>query len=232
MPLINYFESGIVPYLYKWSTKNIELLWYGTDTTHNFTKHPNKTIWEHVKVSYKFNEHGFRTYEFEDYYNKNVNIALGCSQTLGVGMPVNSIWPSLIEQSTNLPMLNFGIAGASTDTIARALTNISHLFKINNVYILWPEYARFELYCSEEILPIIAGHSKIEHVWNLETVQSYNRFKHNQIITKLLSEKYNFNIFESSVNEQHPQIDDARDSAHFGFETHKNIAQILLTQKE
>ena len=146
---MNYFESGVMPF--SWHPKNQTRLWSGTDSPEGLVKNPNKDFWNNVAISYKYNPQGFRTHNLADYLGQTVDIALGCSFTEGVAMPVEHIWPSLIEQTTGITMLNMGLGGGATDTVARILTNIAPLFKINNAYILWPKIDRFEIYNQHDI---------------------------------------------------------------------------------
>jgi hypothetical protein len=225
---MNYHESGVMPY--SWQPKNTETLWSGMDNPEWLEKNPNKEFWKNIHISYKYNAQGFRTYPLEDHLDKKVDIALGCSFTEGVAMPIEHVWTSLIEQQTNIPLLNMGVGSGTTDTVARILTNIAPLFNINTVYILWPKIERFEIYYDsyiETILPMIAND---RHIWAMDKVQAKNRFMKNQQITHLLAEKYNFSINERGIDEFfYNQVDTGRDNTHFGYQTNINVAKSFLT---
>ena len=66
------------------------------------------------------------------------NIALGCSHTYGVGVEKDEAWPSL------LGLVNYGVPGCSTDLIVRTLPKILEKEQPDIVYILWPDWTRFE----------------------------------------------------------------------------------------
>ena len=65
-------------------------------------------------------------------------IALGCSHTFGIGVEKHEAWPAL------LGAVNYGVNGASSDLIARTLPDILEKEQPNTVYILWPDWSRFE----------------------------------------------------------------------------------------
>jgi hypothetical protein len=62
------------------------------DTEENYDKNPSQH-WGKYSVNYKFNSQGFRSREFKINSNKPVILTLGCSHTVGVGIPVEDNWP-------------------------------------------------------------------------------------------------------------------------------------------
>tara|TARA_B110000285_G_C15050800_1_gene576881 strand:+ start:391 stop:885 length:495 start_codon:yes stop_codon:yes gene_type:complete len=67
-------------------------------------------------------------------------IALGCSHTYGIGVERNEAWPSL------LGLVNYGVPGCSSDLVARTLPKILEKEQPDTVYILWPDWTRFEYF--------------------------------------------------------------------------------------
>lgn len=65
-------------------------------------------------------------------------IALGCSHTFGTGVEKYQAWPALLGAE------NLGKEGISADYIARTINNYLEQYKPNTVYILWPDWTRFE----------------------------------------------------------------------------------------
>lgn len=65
-------------------------------------------------------------------------IALGCSHTYGTGVEKHEAWPALLGAE------NLGIEGISTDYIARNINKYLEQYKPSTVYILWPDWTRFE----------------------------------------------------------------------------------------
>jgi hypothetical protein len=61
-------------------------------------------------VKYKINEHGYRGKNFLE--NKEI-LTLGCSQTFGMGIPENFIWPQVFSDKTNTEFHNLASPGDS-----------------------------------------------------------------------------------------------------------------------
>jgi hypothetical protein len=220
---INFWQETALPY--SWYPKNVTELWSGTDDIQN--QDPNWIF----PITYKFNKNGFRTHEF-DHATEKINLALGCSQTLGIGLPVEMTWPFLIEKETNIKTYNLGLGGASSDTVARLLTNISSLFNIHSVYILWPTYNRFENYNHNNVQEILPNNALIEHVWYMNEYNSQQRFFKNQAIVYNLKKLYNFNLHELYYDTTDWRIpgDLARDRVHSGFQSNLNLVNLFLTR--
>jgi len=66
------------------------------------------------------------------------NIAFGCSHTFGIGVEPHESWPALLE------LMNFGKPGVSVDFIARTCEARIIEHSPECVYILWPDWTRFE----------------------------------------------------------------------------------------
>lgn len=216
---------------HSWHPSNTTTMWSGSDTRENIQ--PN---WSDISIDYRFNDYGFRTHGLKPLLSQKVDVALGCSFTEGVGLPIESVWPSLIEQDRPYPMLNLGIGGASTDTVARILTNISGLYNIQTVFILWPEASRFEQYfpdfAESPILSITPGLASIEHVWYMDQINAQQRFLRNQTIVQLLSDVHNFQVIDQTLDAATKTIpfEPARDGCHWGFKPNQIMAELFLNK--
>jgi hypothetical protein len=221
---MNFWEEKSIPY--SWYPKNTEQQWSGTDQLQN--KDPN---WQ-IPITYKFNAQGFRTYDLLNLNDDKVDLALGCSQTAGIGLPVEMTWPYLLEKETKIKTLNLGLGGASTDTVARILTNVSGLININSVYILWPSYNRFEYFNTNTIEEILPSTATLEYVWNMNQNNSLQRFFKNQKIVHLLQKIQNFNLNELYYDTTDWRIrgDLARDQIHSGYKSNSNLVKLFLTK--
>ena len=67
-----------------------------------------------------------------------IKLAFGCSHTYGLGVERNEAWPFLLDA------INLGKSGVSVNYIARILPSCVELYKPSLIYILWPDYTRFE----------------------------------------------------------------------------------------
>lgn len=105
-------------------------------------------------IDYKFNAQGFRSDEFD---NQPGFIALGCSFTTGVGLPVEQAWPDMIARATGLRAWNMGMAGCGLDTCFRLLYNYIDVLKPKFIMMLAPDQDRFELHCRDIPVAIMHG---------------------------------------------------------------------------
>jgi hypothetical protein len=68
------------------------------------------------------------------------SIAVGCSHTVGVGVEPHEAWPNL------LGAVNLGVGGCSADYIARNMPKYLTKYNPNLIYVLWPDWTRFEYF--------------------------------------------------------------------------------------
>jgi hypothetical protein len=220
--ITNFWSEKILPF--SWNLKNKTVSWSGLDNLNNCDP-----FWN-IPISYQYNNQGFRTHDLTSQIDKEVNIALGCSHTEGIGLPIEMTWPAEIEQQTKITTLNLGLGQGSTDTVARILTNVSGLFSIKNVYILWPAFNRFEIYSHDFIESIIPSSAALEHVWYLNEFNSNQRFFKNQLLVHNLQKQYNFNLKEILPDSGWAVPGDlARDQMHNGPKSNQNLANLFLT---
>jgi hypothetical protein len=233
--MFNHWKKNTTPY--SWNPKKIQTKWSGTDNVDRFKQNPDFAKWQDIDITYDFSNEGFRTYDFDSLMGKEIDVALGCSHTMGVGLPIDWIWPSLVEKNRPYPMLNLGLGAGTSDTVARILTNITGLFQINTVFIFWPNFRRFEIYKDERADFIIPNHSELYHIWNMNPDISLQRFHKNKLIVELLHDRVEsivgpvYSDVKSEVKKQltgYDILDHARDGMHFGPETHKLVAKLLL----
>lgn len=102
----------------------------------------NNWLDEHA-IPYTFNTHGFRCGEFD---NSPGWLALGCSFTEGVGLNIDNVWPSLLEQQINQHIWNLGVGSSALDTCYRILDYYIDKLNIQGVFLLQPPHHRFEFF--------------------------------------------------------------------------------------
>lgn len=123
--------------------------WTSTDTKENFEKQGNKKYNE-TSIEYHFNSHGFRIQhkQNQEVTSDNIIACFGCSQTLGVGLPYEETWPFLLGELLNNSFVvkNYGISGASLDTIVRKAHNYLLENKPKIICCLIPDMFRKELF--------------------------------------------------------------------------------------
>jgi lysophospholipase L1-like esterase len=65
-------------------------------------------------ITYNINKYGFRCEEFE--FGARSVVALGCSYTQGIGLPVETLWPEIVGATLDLEVYNLAWGGTSADT--------------------------------------------------------------------------------------------------------------------
>jgi hypothetical protein len=188
-------------------------------------------------ITYQYNSHGFRCKEFN---NEPCYLALGCSYTEGVGLPVEQTWPVLLSTATNKSILNLGIGSASFDTCVRILDHYIDKLNILGVFLLQPHHGRLELFNKfdfpENFLPN-QSHSDKSHVYT-EWISSdknieYNVKKNTYSIQYLCNTKnIPYLVLDIDAEEQLGNLiitgeDHARDLWHSGISTQRRISNLF-----
>jgi hypothetical protein len=200
------------------------------------TAFEGKGNWTADSFDYKYNAQGFRSdWDFDPAIDQTVLLGLGCSHTVGVGLPWTDSW---IQQLGNQhyqdhQVWNCGLGGGSADTVARLAVNIIPIARPATVAILWPSLYRFETY--EQDTPVMQGAWTYEED-NLqyEDKTVYNNQCKNKMIVKLLQQTYGFELLELDVDDIFAKYsgmnlpepwEKARDGAHMGTAWHWQLQQ-------
>ena len=81
-------------------------------------------------------------------------VALGCSYTMGLGLPVHTVWPSLVASALGLQPYSLAWGGISADTCFRLADYWIPYLKPKLVVMLTPPMDRFELCMASGSTPI------------------------------------------------------------------------------
>jgi hypothetical protein len=198
--------------------------------------------WINNHFTYKFNSHGFRCEEFSD---DSTIMTLGCSNTVGIGLPVDKIWPELLAKELNMKCANLGIGGAGPDTMFRMCHGYIDIVKPKIVVLSDHHRGRMELFNTTDY-PTLIGHWKIDNPKSNNPIENftklwlsseYNDFfnrEKNILAIKRLCEKRNIKfVYDNSedflkrTNSLH-KYPLARDLLHVGVENHKLLVKELL----
>ena len=192
--LVNYWGTGFIPAIQD-NTPNTTSYWSGSDSYESFKQNPREGYSE-TSITYTFNSYGYREEEFFKDQRSNI-LCLGCSHTMGVGVRLEDVWVSQIKKMfPEHNVINLGSGGASTDTIARTLINVTDLFRPTVVFILWPSITRFETY-STNLVEKHGPWSFDTHDYRIiEDVNMYNLFCKNKLIVNMLADKHKFKLVE------------------------------------
>lgn len=243
-PWINDYPA----YQFNWAYRNSTQLWSGTDNKEMFLKNINdpeqsrllKLLkWDTREITYQYNSHGFRCEDFDD---RPCGLALGCSFTHGVGLPITATWPYMLSQLCGIHVWNLGSGGAAIDTVFRIFDYYITKLKPKFVCVLTPPLERLE-YCDVDGgFPIINpsdfnNQEKYAKEW---LWQSFNA-KYNMRKTLLAMERIcdNLNaplIVNHSADRLNKHIDEngrldlARDLLHNGIHYQTSQAQSMFDQ--
>lgn len=146
--------------------------WYCDEEKEEYNIEGNKE-YKPSDVLYEINEYGYRTSkETNDFFNENLVACFGCSNTFGYGLPWSETWSTKLNDKLGVDwcVKNYGICGASMDTISRLIYNytISHKPKI--ICCFFPEIFRMELFSDDKLSNFTPVYSKHQ---NKKIYQNY-----------------------------------------------------------
>lgn len=113
--------------------------YFSTDTEENADPKNKDIITYNI---WKDNHYDLRTRHYPNELDRDSNIALGCSCTLGVGVKDTYAWPSVLEELTGRKTYNFGVSGGSLDTCFRILNRYLPITQSKYVYMQCPSVYR------------------------------------------------------------------------------------------
>ncbi len=243
MNLINYWQLG--GRLEVGTYPPGQQMWFSltdADTKENYDKNPSPN-WAKYSLSYKYNNQGFRSREFLIQTDNPVLLTLGCSHTVGVGIPVEDNWPEQLglKYFDNHVVYNAGLGGASADTVARLAINLIPILKPDIVAILWPNMYRFETYHHDNNNNKTG--TRFNGPWSdddhlriqFEDNNSYNNQMKNKMVVELLQKIYNFKLLSIDVDQAITDHDPgaylkARDGTHLCGWWHRDVMEDFYKQ--
>jgi hypothetical protein len=187
-------------------------------------------------ISYKLNSDGFRSEEFDS--SADNLVALGCSFTMGVGLPYTDLWPSRLAHALNLRACNFGWGGASSDQCFRIAEYwVPHL-KPKLVVLLNPPRGRMEVIInettgeSESIMPSDNHPDAFVKKWlSADENQRLNNLKNRLAIGAICSQlNIPFLGYEADtwMSRSREEAEYARDHLHAGPRGHETFTERIL----
>jgi hypothetical protein len=223
------------------SLANQTLLWHGTDSEELYQKNLIKNRsqleqynWIDQPIAYKFNSHGFRADEF-DSADPSV-VFIGCSHTLGVGLPVESTWTHIVSTKLKLKNYNLGVGGSSNDTAFRLLYYWIDQLKPSLVIFLSADRTRLELHMDNDQIYDLSvwptGFSMIDNFtksWLVNDTNSSMNYLKNTLAIKQLCNEHGIKYVQEDVSAI-CAVDKARDLQHYGKKTNRGIASMFLAK--
>ena len=234
--------SDSPPRPFNWQYRNSMQYWSGFDQRNQFEKNLKNSKaaqqlqdfgWVKTQITYCYNSHGFRSAEFD---SRECGIALGCSFTEGVGLPVESTWPHLLSNLCGTQVWNLGSGGASIETVFRIFEHYVQTLSPTFVCVLTPPPMRFEFNDSSNGFPIIhanqlGNHDSFAKDWLSQDFNGTNNRKKTMLaiakICELLKIPMVFNYSEDPNSPFHAH---ARDLSHPGVEYQHWQAKYMYDQ--
>ena len=230
--------------------KSTTQYWIPTDSQEKFQENSKDPVkyqvlinrgWDSpTSIPYIINKHGFRCDEFED--NVENIVTLGCSFTMGIGLPVETVWPAVVSQSLNLKLYNLAWGGTSADTCFRLAKYWLPKLKPSVVCMLTPPPNRIEIIDENNpescpattLLPGVDYDQplfdKFLKTWFLHDENSRLNSLKNQLAIKQLCNELNIKVIVLTVLDDLQyncrKIDNlARDFMHAGPTIHSELAK-------
>lgn len=186
--------------------------------------------WINSRFTYDFNSLGFRCKEFT---HEPSIMFLGCSYTMGLALPVETIWPELISKQLKMNCANFGISGSSSDTAFRLCHGYIDIIKPKLVIFMVPPSIRFENVNDNRVSNVIISNPQYTDffkLWGIDDNNSYFNNEKNILAIKMLCHERNTKLIVVKYDELHCSNSLARDLAHWGVESHNIFSNKLLEQ--
>jgi hypothetical protein len=226
--------------------------WMPTDTEESFNRMMQDPVhqeyfaqqgWlEPSAINYQINSQGFRCDEFEP--EQPCLVALGCSFTLGIGLPLECIWPTLLGDKLNLKVYNLAWGGSSADTCYRLARYWIPQLKPRVVAMLVPPRNRIELLLDQENdLPaeVFLPNSKsmyfngndtfLKHWWINDENCLINSEKNTLAVHQLSSQhgaKFVSLLADEEMSKSREEVGYARDYMHAGPIGHQLVVEKML----
>ena len=196
-----------------------------------------KKGWEQPgTITYKINSHGFRSEEFDPCADNLM--ALGCSFTMGIGLPYKDLWPTRLAQALNLQACNLGWGGASADQCFRLAEYWIPNLKPKLVVLLNPPRGRLEVMVNattgmaETIMPMDSHPEAFVKKWlSVDENQRLNNLKNSLAIQAMCNNlgipflSYEADVWMSRSREE---AEYARDYLHAGPRGHETFTERIL----
>lgn len=159
-------------------------------------------------------------------------LAFGCSHTYGTGVGRHEAWPALLNAE------NYGVEGCSTDYIVRTAPLIIQQCKPSKIYILWPDWTRFEYVENGEFKqsrPADKNRIHLMKEWTDEKLQ--NNFSTGVEKIKLMCNNQGITLVDMTLYDLIPIIDHAdkwplsKLGHHYSPVWHRWVADIFLAKE-
>lgn len=170
--------------------------------------------------------------KFRNIVNASNSVAFGCSHTWGTGVEADETWAYCLKA------MNFGVGACSADFVVRIAPDILNKYQPTTVYVLWPDWARFE-YIKDNIYTQSLPTDK-DRIYFMETHTEEWLKKNFQQQVGLMNQycnDRNIKLIDMSLYDLIPYIDHADQwplsklGHHYAPSWHKQVADIFHNAK-
>jgi hypothetical protein len=212
------------------------LQWLSSDTQELYEKNRKARSaeltrfgWTDSGIEYRFNSQGFRCTEFN--HDPGV-LFLGCSHTMGIGMPESEIWASIVADQLKLNCWNLGLGGASNDVAFRMAYHWLPKLNVKLCVLMAPDKSRLEIIQHDtRSLQINLGDANPPDeckAWYQSDHNAEINFVKNALAIGAICNLHNVKFVFASVEQDFAKVDYARDLCHWGKESNILTAKKIL----
>ena len=184
-------------------------------------------------LTYQFNSQGFRCNEFDQSLGV---ITLGCSFTMGIGLHLEDVWPSVVAKHFGWSCWNLGVGGCSFDTCFRILHNYIGQLNAKYVLVAAPSKDRFEFFTNRGLDNFMSSqitHPIQKYWYDNDANGELNFYKNSLAIQQLCRQHGKKCIIRHVDTVLYKHEDDtgwpaARDLQHAGAKSQKRCAQYYI----
>ena len=221
-----------------WPFKGQTTRWLSTDSEElyrrnlrNRSTEMERLGWVDREIIYHFNSDGFRSAEFDQ--GPGV-VFLGCSHTMGIGLPHDETWTSQVAESLDLSCWNLGLGGASNDVAFRMAWHWLPRLRPKICVLMCPDSSRLEIvqddYFSLQMIPGGGVDLPEFKAWYVSDYNSQINALKNVLAIDHVCRGQGIKFLAVTVENHMIKVDGdlARDLCHWGRESHRLTAKMVL----
>lgn len=226
-----------------WANRTVQ--WFPSDDLITFQNNlaTNKDLlekygWIEKIFNYKFNRQGFRSQELD---TGKPLLVLGCSYTMGVGLPLEYTWPHIVAEKLNFDYYNLSVGSCSNDTTFKLATHYVPSLRPKVVIVLSPEVEHIELIDRnnkevKRFFPRAIKEKPLDHDmafykrWINDPINGHLNREKNQLAIKQICESNNIKCVILDHMELRRDLDLARDLQHPGILAQQELSDKILSQ--
>jgi hypothetical protein len=228
--------------------------WLHSDSEANYVKRGNKEF-SPESISYEINNFGYRSDEFDETGSVPALMFIGCSYTLGIGIPWESLWSTIVTNhfqtawGTPVRQYNLAWSGTGGDHVAMIVHQCVDILKPQAIFVLWSYINRLTWFETprrrHHFFPNSSSIPETEHTAFLRLSTNANAFfnfvkNYNFVVWRLKAvgvpffcgtyenfdvETLKHYVPTNSFAGRWRRLDLARDNQHSGVQSHARFAE-------